>query len=176
VTMSDVAPGIPIDHDPADGEFFDELLYEQYCHACGRLNPMGLQLRFRRDGEMGVVTSYVPKPEDQGFPGIFHGGILATLMDETMAWSMFAAQRVMGVTAKMEMKYRRQVPLDGELTVRGQITRMRGRRIEVEATVLDAAGARLVESSGLFLRLPPEEERAVFEAMGWWSAGAHTSG
>lgn len=164
------------DLEPPDGEWFDEALYEQYCHACGRLNPTGLQLRFRRDGEAGVVTSYVPKPEDVGFPGVFHGGVLATLMDEAMAWSMFAAERVMGVTAKMEMKYRRQVTLDGELTVRGQITRIRGRRIEVEATISDAEGNRLVESNALFLRLPPQEERALFEEMGWPSAGAHTSG
>ncbi len=162
--------------EPADGELFDESLYDQYCYACGRLNPHGLQLRFRRDGEAGVVTSYMPKAEDQGFPGVFHGGVLATLMDEAMAWSMYAAERVMGVTAKMEMKYRRQVPLDGELTVRSQITRTRGRRIEVEATIFDAEGQRLVESKALFLRLPPQEEAAVFDAMGWPSAGAHTSG
>jgi acyl-coenzyme A thioesterase PaaI-like protein len=161
---------------PRDGELFDEGLYDQYCHACGRQNPTGLQLRFRRDGEAGVVTSYTPKPEDVGFPGVLHGGILATLMDEAMAWSMYAAERVMGVTAKMEMKYRRQVRLDGELTVRGVITRIRGRRIEVDATILDAEGQRLVESSALFLRLPPQEEQALFDAMGWPSAGAHTSG
>lgn len=162
--------------EPADGEFFDESLYEQYCHACGRLNPNGLQLRFRRDGVSGVVTRYQPKAEDQGFPGVFHGGVLATLLDEAMAWSMYAAERVMGVTAKMEMKYRRQAPLDGELTVRGQITRIRGRRIEVEASIEDASGVRLVESTALFLRLPPQEEQSLFEQMGWPSAGAHTSG
>lgn len=161
---------------PADGEFFDESLYEQYCHACGRLNPNGLRLRFRRDGEFGVMASYMPKPEDQGFPGVFHGGVLATLLDESMAWSMYAAEQVMGVTAKMEMKYRRQVPLDGELTVRGQITRIRGRRIEVEASIDDAEGNRLVESSALFLRLPPQEQQELFDQMGWPSAGAHTSG
>jgi uncharacterized protein (TIGR00369 family) len=163
------------DLEPGDGEFFDQGLYDQYCYACGRLNPHGLQLRFRRDGALGVVTSYRPKPEDQGFPGVFHGGVLAALMDEAMAWSMYAAERVMGVTAKMEMKYRRQVPLDGELTVRGRITRIRGRRIEVEATIFDAEEQRLVESNALFLRLPRQEEAAVFEQMGWPAVGAHTS-
>jgi len=161
--------------EPADGELFDESLYEQYCHACGRLNSNGLQLRFRRDGEAGVVTTYMPKPEDVGFPGVLHGGILATLMDEAMAWSMYAAERVMGVTAKMEMKYRRQVRLDGELTVRGQIARIRGRRIEVDASIEDASGGRLVEATALFLRLPPQEEQELFDAMGWPSAGAHTT-
>lgn len=162
--------------DPLDGELFDESLYDQYCHACGRQNPHGLQLRFRRDGAQGVVTSYLPKAEDQGFPGVLHGGILATLMDEAMAWSMYAAERVMGVTAKMEMKYRRQVPLDGALTVRGGITRIRGRRIEIGSSIEDASGGRLVEATALFLRLPPAEEAAVLASMGWGSAGAHTAG
>lgn len=64
---------------------------------------------------------------------MFHCEILATLMDKAMALSMYAAERVMDVTAKIEMKYRRQVSLDGELTERGRITRVRGRRIAVEA-------------------------------------------
>ena len=106
---------------------------DQYCFGCGRHNPVGFHLVFERDGEE-MVTHYVPKPEDQGFPGIMHGGLLALLLDEAMGWAMYADQ-LFAVTAKMEMRYRRPTGLDLPLTVRAHIERQRGRRIELAATV-----------------------------------------
>jgi acyl-coenzyme A thioesterase PaaI-like protein len=156
---------------------FDERLYEQVCFACGRLNSIGLHLRFApiSDGDReGVEAQYEPRAEDQGFPGVMHGGILVTLLDEAMAWAMFARDSTLGVTAKMETRYRRQVPPDQPLTVRGFVTRMRGRRIEVEATLHDASGERLVESSGLFLQLPQAETDQLLADIGWaqiWAEG-----
>jgi acyl-coenzyme A thioesterase PaaI-like protein len=161
---------------------FDERLYEQVCFACGRKNSIGLHLTFApvhesaADGSAreGVEARYAPRPEDQGFPGVMHGGILVTLLDEAMAWAMFAHDNSLGMTAKMEVRYRRQVPPDAPLTVRGFVTRVRGRRIEVEATLFDTTGQRLVESSGLFLRLPQAETNQLLADIGWaqiWAEG-----
>ena len=135
----------------------DPALNEQYCFGCGRHNPIGLHLAFERDGEGGVATSYTPRPEDQGFPGIMHGGLLSLLLDEAMGWAMYADE-VFAVTARMETRFRKQVVLTAPLNVRARIQRQRGRRIEVEATLTDSAGAVLVESSALFLRMDPEDE------------------
>ena len=151
---------------PLDGGF-DSRLYDQVCFACGGRNAHGLHLRFQRDGEGAVICRYEPKPEDQGFPGVMHGGILAALLDESMAWAMWAGDRALGVTAKMETRYRRTVGTSGTLVVRGRVVRMRGRRIEVEATVDDEAGERLAEATALFMRLAPEVEREMAEALGW---------
>ena len=148
---------------------FDPRLYDQVCFACGGRNQHGLHLRFSRDGEGAVICRYTPKPEDQGFPGVMHGGVLAALLDESMAWAMWAADRALGVTAKMETRYRKTVGTEGVLTVRGRVVRMRGRRIEVEASVDDASGERLAESTALFMRLTPEVEAQMSEALGWAS-------
>lgn len=145
----------------------DPALLDQYCFGCGRHNPVGFHLVFERDGEE-MVTRYEPKPEDQGFPGIMHGGLLALLLDEAMGWAMYADQ-VFAVTAKMEMRYRRPAGLDAPLTVRSRIERRRGRRIELVATVSDPDGATLVDAKGLFVRMPPEQEAealATFRAQG----------
>jgi acyl-coenzyme A thioesterase PaaI-like protein len=165
------------DSGDASGRHFDERLYEQVCFACGRLNSIGLHLRFApiRHGERdGVEARYQPRAEDQGFPGVMHGGILVTLLDEAMAWAMFARDNTLGVTAKMETRYRRQVPPNEPLTVRGFVTRIRGRRIEVEAALHDASGERLVESNGLFLQLPQAETDQLLADIGWaqiWAEG-----
>jgi len=145
---------------------FDPRYYDQVCFACGDRNPHGLHMRFELDGE-GVLARYQPREADQGFPGVLHGGVLVTLLDESMAWAMWARSRALGVTAKMETRYRRPVPPDGELQVRARVTAQRGRRIEVESHIAAPDGERLVESTALFMRLPPEEEARIARVLGW---------
>ena len=134
-------------------------LRDHYCFGCGRHNPVGLHLEFERAGD-GVVASYTTRREDQGFPGMLHGGLLALLLDEAMGWAMYA-DRIFAVTARMETRFRRPAVLGETVTARGRITRNRGRRIEVAGEVLDAGGASLVEASGLFLRMRPDAEASA---------------
>lgn len=135
----------------------DPTLREHYCFGCGRHNPIGFHLVFERDEDGGVVARYTPRREDQGFPEVMHGGLLALILDEAMGWAMYA-DNIFAVTAKMEVRYRRAVGLDDTLTARARITRSRGRRIEVEATVSNDDGDVLVESSALFMRMNADDE------------------
>ena len=127
-----------------------------------------MHLMFERetiDGGLGVVTSYTPRTEDQGFPGVMHGGLLALLLDEAMGWAMYA-DRVFAVTAKMEMRYRRPAELDGPLVVRARVLTRRGRRMEVEGVICDEAGDTLVEARGLFMQMDPESEARALATFG----------
>lgn len=141
-------------------------LYNQVCFACGDANGHGLHMRFIPDGKDAVRCVYLPKPEDQGFPGVLHGGIVATLLDESMAWAMWAWGRALGVTAKMETRYRRSATLDGPLTVRARVESVRGRRIEVWAHIEDAHAATVAEATAVFMRFTPDEEQRMAAAMG----------
>jgi len=53
------------------------------CFACGERNEQGLKLVFRREGTR-IYADFTPSPHHQGFPGLLHGGIIATLLDETL--------------------------------------------------------------------------------------------
>jgi acyl-coenzyme A thioesterase PaaI-like protein len=142
----------------------DPMLREQYCFGCGRHNPIGLHLVFERDVEGdGVMTWYVPRPEDQGFPNVMHGGLLALLLDEAMGWAMYA-DHIFAVTAKMETRYRRVVGVDAPLLVRAHVVRQRGRRIEIGASVANADGETLVEATSLFLRMDAATEARALES------------
>lgn len=151
---------------------FDPRHYDQVCFACGDRNPHGLHMRFERDPQAppdsgAILCRYRPREADQGFPGVLHGGVLVTLMDEAMAWAMWSKSRALGVTARMETRYRRPVPSGADLVIRAAVTAERGRRLEVESHVEDTDGHRLAEASALFLRLPPDEEARVASALGW---------
>jgi uncharacterized protein (TIGR00369 family) len=165
-------PEPPRERPPSTPDAFEGRYYDQICFACGDRNPHGLHMRFARDPEGdaaagAIICRYQPREADQGFPGVLHGGVVVTLLDEAMAWAMWAKSQALGVTAKMETRYRRPVPHGVELVVRAWVTRERGRRLEVEATVSQPDGTVLAESTALFLRLPPEEEARVAAALGW---------
>jgi acyl-coenzyme A thioesterase PaaI-like protein len=53
------------------------------CFACGKDNPIGFRLDdIRREGDEVHATLH-PRPEYQSYPGVLHGGLSATALDET---------------------------------------------------------------------------------------------
>jgi uncharacterized protein (TIGR00369 family) len=120
------------------------------CFACGPTNPSGLHLHFDRAENDGVVAAVVLAPQFQGWRGIAHGGIVMALLDEAMAHAAgFAGHR--GVTASVNVRFRRPVPLERPIAVRGRVTWRRRNVLGVEATIADAAGCLLAQAEGSFV-------------------------
>lgn len=132
----------------------------QGCFACGRRNASGLRLTFRREGDR-IVADYQPHEEFQGFPGVLHGGVLATMLDETMSRTGAMRQEWL-MTGKLEIRYRRPAPVDQPLRVWGQILRERRGAIDATGAVELLDGTVLAEGRGMFLRLP---EKVAGEAV-----------
>ena len=126
-----------------------------YCFGCGTRNPHGLMLDFRIEDKR-AVAEYRPRAEHQGYPGLVHGGLIATMLDEAMGWAMYTLG-VWAVTGKMEVRYRQPLPLDGRAIVSGEVVRNRGRWLEVHGEVRSAEGRLVAESDALFMRLPKEK-------------------
>ena len=60
------------------------------CFVCGRDNPIGLHMQFFDDGEGMVMSKVTPADHFEGYPGVLHGGVLATILDEWLVvrqWS-----------------------------------------------------------------------------------------
>lgn len=134
----------------------------RWCYACGDLNPIGLHMHFRMDGDWAIAP-FTARREHQGYPGFVHGGIVSALLDEAMGWATYG-RGVWAVTGKMEMRFRGIVPIDQELEVRGRITRDRGRTLQVVAELRDSRGVRLAEAEGLFFRVQGEQARRIEDA------------
>lgn len=58
----------------------------QSCFVCGKNNPHGLNLAFHTDGSQ-IITAWTPTPRHTGFVDTIHGGIIAAVLDEIMAWT-----------------------------------------------------------------------------------------
>jgi acyl-coenzyme A thioesterase PaaI-like protein len=123
--------------------------YDQ-CFGCGTGNPIGLGLDgFRRD-DSKVTATFVPRPEFSGFAGVLHGGIVATALDEIMAWTAILVEDVMVVTGKLDLRYRKPATTTSEFVMTGEILRRRGRRLEI-AGRMHADDTLVAEASGIFL-------------------------
>jgi uncharacterized protein (TIGR00369 family) len=132
------------------------------CFACGPENPIGLHLRFDRAADSGgVVARSTLAPQYQGWRGIAHGGIVMALLDEAMAHAAgYAGHR--GVTAAVKVRFRRPVPLEAPIEVRGRVTWQRRGVLGVEAAIYDAAGGLLAQAEGSFVsrgRLEAADDR-----------------
>lgn len=119
------------------------------CFGCGTENPIGLRLRFDRvDG--GALARFQPRHEFQGWDAMLHGGIILTLLDETLAYAtLFAAGPA--VTAEIQARLRRPAPLDQTYTLFGRVDRTRLRLVEATATISDPAGVVIAEAKGKFM-------------------------
>ena len=125
------------------------------CFGCGRLNPHGLRLRFSLvDQGAAVQAAFTPRPQDEGYGGVVHGGIVATLLDEVMAWACYARDAWV-VTATIQIRYRRPVEVGTPLIALGRVARDRGRILEAAGELRRAAdGALLAEATATFARVP----------------------
>ncbi|TKA72058.1 hypothetical protein B0A55_06663 [Friedmanniomyces simplex] len=103
-----------------------------------------------------VQFSYVG-PALCGHPGIIHGGLLATMLDEGLASACFPAlPNKVGVTASLKIDYRVPCPADSYVVLKAQTTRVEGRKAWVKGWIEllgedDGEGTKLVEAEALFI-------------------------
>ncbi len=127
------------------------------CYGCGDLNPEGLGIDFDVEGKI-VTGRFTARKEHLGFPGVVHGGVAAAVMDEAMGWAM-RASGAWAMTARMEVKYRRPLPLGEEVIVIAEVVRDRGKRLEAKSEIRTQSGERITQSTGVFIRVPEEVAR-----------------
>lgn len=145
-----------MDFDPS-APAINEALVDHHCFGCGNMNPIGLQLRFRKLEAGGVWASFTPEREHEGYLGMTHGGILSTILDEAMSWAITDAGDL-GVTARMNLTYRQPARIGAELRVVARVTNRRGRVIDAEAELVTAAGGETIaRAGGRFLRVSQEQ-------------------
>jgi uncharacterized protein (TIGR00369 family) len=133
------------------------------CFGCGEKNPIGLRLAFYRHGEAGVRGTFTPAREHEGYLGMTHGGILSTVLDEAMSWAVLADGRL-AVTMRMEVRFRRPVPVEQPVEVVAEVVRDRGRVVETRGEIRDGEGTVLVSATGAFIRVS-DEQQAEWEAV-----------
>jgi uncharacterized protein (TIGR00369 family) len=135
------------------------------CFACGSLNEHGLRLDLHL-GERRSWSELTLDPRFEGWVGVAHGGIVATLLDEVMAWSLVAEDN-WGVTARLSIDYRRPTPIGTTLRAEGWIVRSRRRLVDTAGQVVDGDGLVLATATGLYLAADAARKRELQARYGY---------
>ena len=138
------------------GGFFD------HSPLIGLSNPLAppVELRAEPDGRT-VRGRAIFGVAYEGPPGCLHGGYVAAAFDEVLGFAN-ALSGTPGMTGSLTVKYRRPTPLHTELRFEATYDRTEGRKIFCSGKLF-AGDSLCAEAEGLFVAVPVEKFRALFE-------------
>jgi acyl-coenzyme A thioesterase PaaI-like protein len=136
----DVADGTALGH-------FDQ------CFVTGDGSPVGLAAAVRRDGDGLILVTSIPRTFE-GMPGYAHGGIVAAVFDDLIGLTIGRLHRVSAPTVRVEVDFRRPLPLDQPVEFRTRLTARDGRKQTVTGEAV-AGGVVHAEAKGLLVTLQP---------------------
>lgn len=149
---TELPPPAPLPVEPTGGDG-PMPAHARGCFGCGPENPESLGLRFVRDGDVVRATATIER-RHEGAPGLAHGGIVASLLDDISG----AIPRALGqraVTANLQVDFAAPVVIDRELVVEAWLEVFEGRKIRIVSRLLDG-GTVLATGRALFLVVPVE--------------------
>ncbi len=126
-----------------------EIIRYSKCFVCGDQNSYGLSAKFFYDGEK-AITTVIADEKWEGYHGIYHGGVLSSLLDEVMIKSILAIEKI-AVTAEMTIRFHQPVRVGDELQLTGWIVRSKGRIYFTEGKALSVDGKLLASASGKYI-------------------------
>jgi uncharacterized protein (TIGR00369 family) len=150
---------------PAVLSYSDFRIRPHHCFACGELNEVGLHLQLNL--EQGRCWTELELPRRfEGWEGLVHGGILCTILDEVMAWSLVSEDN-WGVTARMSTEFHKPVMVGQTIRAEGWITESRRRIHGTSARIVDAqTGAELATATATYVAATDIRKRELKERYG----------
>ncbi|MGZ9164555.1 MAG: PaaI family thioesterase [Anaerolineales bacterium] len=144
----------------------------RHCFICGMENPIGLHLHIYETSPGAVESTYIAPDHFQGYPGVLHGGIVGAIIDEISGRAQMGSDplnpRFM-FTAKMEVKYRKNVPIGKQLKIIGKAGKSRAKSAEAWAGIYDAeTNELLAEGNTLLMDVPADQfDKSRLNELGW---------
>jgi uncharacterized protein (TIGR00369 family) len=125
------------------------------CFVCGEKNDFGLHAKFYETDDNQLVAVINPSEQHQGYPGRMHGGIAATILDETIARSICTGkdEQIWGVTLELKTRFRKPIPLGQELKIVGRVTSEGNRTFEGSGEIVLTDGEIAVSAEGKYIKM-----------------------
>ncbi len=127
-----------------------EILRYKNCFVCGEKNIGGLKAKFFFDGE-NAFTDVVATDNFEGYNNIYHGGVIASLLDEVMI-KVLLAQEIIAVTAEMTIKYKRPVQIGTKLRFTGSLINQKGKLYYTEGELRDDDNVLYASATGKYIK------------------------
>ena len=130
--------------------------HDQDCFACGTQNDFGLKMTFAGNGKQ--VRSILTVPEHgRGWNKLVHGGILATILDEIMSWTVIHLIKHKILTRNINIEFKKPVYISSQITAIGEIVEINGKKALLQARITDDSGALCCLGKANFVLFSEEE-------------------
>ncbi|MBL3538156.1 PaaI family thioesterase [Aminivibrio sp.] len=127
------------------------------CFVCGspeeNRRSLGVEIYWNEEENRTEITIR-PDITWCGYDGVVHGGIIASVFDDAMAWAVRKTIDSWAVTGEISVRYLRPVREGKEYVVEGRVGRLSGRKITTAARMADDSGKTVAEATALFIRIP----------------------
>jgi acyl-coenzyme A thioesterase PaaI-like protein len=125
------------------------------CFACSPKNAAGLQMRFFTD-EKAVFSRVTIPAHLCGWNNVSHGGVIATILDETMGWATMYLLKCISLTQTLTVDFKKPVTIDTVMEVESKILELKGKRAaSVDGVLRDAEGKVCATAMGTFRTFSP---------------------
>ncbi len=118
------------------------------CFGCSPSNPSGLRMRFRRRGD-SIVAEYAVPERYHGAPGVAHGGVVATMLDEVSCCAAYFLRGAHVLTGELTVRYEKPCPVEVEVVAAAWIVEERARYLIIDGRVA-RGDVVLARSTGKF--------------------------
>jgi acyl-coenzyme A thioesterase PaaI-like protein len=163
--LEEVEPAQAETTQPALLSYRDFRVRPHHCFACGELNEIGLHLELRLSPGHCRTELILPR-QFEGWEGIVHGGILCTILDEVMAWSLVERDN-WGVTARMSIQFKKPALVGHLFRAEGWMVEDRRRIHRTEGRIVDAeTGDEVATAEGTYVAATGAKKRALKERYG----------
>jgi len=126
---------------------------DRACFVCGEKNPVGLKLRLRTDAGRGESSAEVTfAGHFQGWAGIVHGGLLASVLDEAMIYAV-GAKGLMCVAGEITVRFVKPASTGVTYSLKGRFVEDRGRIVLAESELVDGAGREIARATGKLFKI-----------------------
>ena len=144
----------------------------RHCFICGMENPIGLHLHIYETAPGEVESTYTAPDHFQGYPSVLHGGIVGAIIDEISGRAHMGSNPLkprFTFTAKMEVKYRKNVPIGKPLKLIGKAGKSRAKSAEAWAGIYNAETNELrAERNTLLIDVPEDQlDESRLNELGW---------
>ena len=143
----------------------DALPQTQSCFACGHSNPHGLNLQFRKVGD-GMMTEWKPSDHQTGFANTVHGGLIATVLDEIMAWTCGVIGGRFAYSVDLQIHYTHPLKPGQNVTGIGTILENRKRRIFQASATIKTGETEIASATGKYLAVKASVEEGLWSEFG----------